>query len=221
MQSMCDVKIVDENGKTISRVSNGYEIIVETSSSSIKAKIDWLSGKIDGLKGEDVYLICILNFRSVFQWILPFEFRKYFSLLSVSQEEYDKAIQTKGKSLGVKGKVTKLKSIVSRLISFIMLLLASLLFYYTDYSKTSLSTDFEFIRIVGLFLFIGAIVGLIWNKEKYTNVYYRAVLLVLLSLYFFWRIPSAEVNKLLLIFPIVAVIAVVLFYKLMEKTKKN
>lgn len=215
------LKFYDEKGKFLSYTINDSEITIKNSPNTIKAKIDWLSGKISNLEGEEVYLACYPNPKIFWRVFSPIYSKKYFIFKNLSKEDYKLTLSTKGEALNIVPKVSKMKSIVSRLISLMMLIIVITLFYLTDYSTSSYnSDDIEFIRVLGLIMGFGGVAGLVFNIERYLNLYLRATLIILITIFFGWVLVPQDLQITLFIYPIIGILFLLGIHKLSERNFK-
>ena len=216
--SLRKFKYYDENNKLLSYASNDTEVILSDAPSSIKVKVDWLSGKVENLEGDEIYLICYSDQNMFWEVFLPSQVNRYFRFMQLSKEEYEKAIATKGQFLGVFPSVSKTKAIASRILSLLLLAIVAILFYLTDYSSSAIpSDDKEFIRVLGLIMGLGAVTGLIWNKERYFNLYIRAILIIIMAAFFGWVLSPQGFDINLFLYPILCIIFLLGIYVIVER----
>lgn len=209
-------KIFDETNQLINSISDGSEVILENPTSSIKLKVDWRRGSysFEDNQKESQYLICYFTQKNIFSLVFPSSFKNFIKLKEVSKEAYREAIATQGKSLPFfcNSEVSSTKAMASRFLSGFELLTASILFYQTDYSGLKVDEDIGFIRVLGVILFIGGVLGLIWNINKNMKILQRGVVEIGLIIYIAYHIGiiGGQINWF--IFPIVGMMSVIAFY---------
>lgn len=222
--SLRKIKFTDENGKLLSFVHNDNEVIINNAPATLKAKLDWLSGKVENLEDTDVYLISYIDQNIFWKCFTPSGTKKYIQFKSLSKEQYEEAVATQGQSLDflTQIKVSKTRSIASRLLSFLMLCIVGILFYHTDYSTTIIhSQNVDSIRFLALIMGFGSLAGLIWNLEKHFNLYLRATLFTLLTMFFVWNLSPESFQMRLFLYPLLGILFLVGFYSLSEKREKR
>lgn len=222
--SFRNYKIFDEANQLINSISDGSEVTLENPTSSLKFKVDWRSGsyKFEDTTKENQYLICYFTQKNIFSLAFPSSFKNFIKLKEVSKEAYQEAIATQGKSLPFfsNSEVSSTKAMASRFLSGFELITACILFYQTDYSGLKVVEDVGFIRFLGVILFIGGVLGLIWNINKNMKILQRGLVEIGLTIYIAYHIGimGGQINWFII--PIVGMMSVIFFYFYKKRERK-
>ncbi len=205
-------KFFNLKGDLLSFVATDAEVVINNAPDTIINKVDYLSGKIQNIKGEKAYLISYYEPGSFFDALNPLKFKQYFKFKQVSENEYKEVKNTKGASLNLGNQPTKKQVVLSRLLSISMILISFLLFYYLSFPNLGFDLESkEFYQLLALVIGISGLIGSIWNFEKYLSVNIRGFGLFGICVFLYYVLISKYELSFLFFIPIISIV-LILFY---------
>lgn len=209
--SIRNYKFYNEKGTLLNYATSDSEVIIKEELKKLTVKVDYLSGSFEVNEKKDLYLICYYSPNSFWSAFLPNRFRNYFQFEALSKEEYSKVLQTKKFGPLQTPLVSVEKAQVSRILSLLFIVLGVVAFYFTDFKMKGIGEN-ESTRLLSLVLVLTGTVGVIWNYNKFANIYLQAIGLVVISLFFMFDVLGTLHFTSIFSIPILGAFATVLFF---------
>lgn len=214
--SIRDYKFYDDKGELLSYATSDSEVIIKGDVKKIIVKVDYLSGSFDVKKKEDIYLICYYLPNSFWSAFVPNRFNSYFRFESLTKEQYSEVKQTKKFGQLKVPVVSEEKARASRIMSLLFIVLGVVAFYFTDF-KMKGAGDYELTRLLSLVLLLTGTIGVIWNYNKFANIYAQVIGLVIISLFFMYNVFGSFNFISLFSIPILGALSIGLFFFLFKR----